>query len=776
MRWSPVALATTLAVALVVGWASAADPPHDEARSIDCSACHTPHKAAGAAITTLAANLCQSCHVAGGTAGAKPFAESDQALPWPGLPAGASPAGTSHRWDSGPSGHVAADALNTSTGTVQSGGSFTGRYAKTYTLTITTAGDVGTAKFSWTDTRGGSATGLTAGAGIPLDEGITATFADGAATPSFTLNDRWRIYVRTDIALPTSAALLARVYGGKIACTTCHDQHSQAAEPFDPAAPAYGGRGTGAGRHFQRLANDTDQMCRECHAARNVTQAAQGSHPVGVAVPGTGAYKAPASLPLDKTTSQLQCTTCHTPHYAPATDGTLLRLANQTILCADCHTLADTTTPASHLSAATGVLWPGGQYGSTFPQVTDTARRGVCTNCHQPHGWPDAAAPAQDYPRLLVDREENLCYTCHDGAPVTKDIRSLFTKSFKHPIATAGIHSAAEAGDPSAYGASPANNRHAECADCHDPHQARSGYLSPATSSYRIGRVGRIKVTNGGAGSVPTYTYVPASDTTTTPVAEYQLCFKCHSSWTTLPASARDTAVEFNPANESAHPVEAAGKNTTAAMTNSLNGGTGSPKLTTSSTVWCSDCHNNEAIPTTVSTLSSYTGAVPRGPHGSNAGATDANLSAKILRGSYRGTLMPINTAYGSANFTLCFICHASAPFADTSGNTRSDTNFRFHGFHLANIRNNPGGGVAGNLDTPGNGTAGQGNAVCKECHYAIHSSKLTSHSTNRGYARLVSFSPSISGSGGTGAPSWSLTGKSCTLRCHGTAHTTYTY
>jgi hypothetical protein len=166
-------------------------------------------------------------------------------LPGPGLPAGVPPSGTSHRWDSSPGGHVALGTPNTSTGTVQSGGDFTGRFAKTYTITITTAGDTDTAVFSWLDTQGGSGSAVPAGADVSLDEGVTLTFTDGAGSPSFELGDQWYVHVLTDLNNPTNGDMQARLEDGKIMCSTCHHQHSQELTPFDPDAPAYGGAGTG---------------------------------------------------------------------------------------------------------------------------------------------------------------------------------------------------------------------------------------------------------------------------------------------------------------------------------------------------------------------------------------------------------------------------------------------------------------------------------------------------------------------------------------------------
>jgi len=127
--------------------AQALDPPHDASQSIDCANCHISHHAPGGAITAIAGNpnLCMSCHNAGGVAHSTPFADTDEAIP--------GTSGTSHRWDSGAAGWVKTNPANTSPGTVQSGGSFNGRYSKTYTLTIKAAGDVGTARFDWATSK-----------------------------------------------------------------------------------------------------------------------------------------------------------------------------------------------------------------------------------------------------------------------------------------------------------------------------------------------------------------------------------------------------------------------------------------------------------------------------------------------------------------------------------------------------------------------------------------------------------------------------------------------
>lgn len=832
-----VAISMWLGVAagcLVARTALALDPPHDASRSINCTSCHITHHAPGGAITKVAGNpnLCMSCHSAGGVASTLPFADTDEAIP--------GTSGTSHRWDSGASGWVKVNPANTSPGTVQSSGSFSGSYAKTYTITIKTAGEAGTARFDWVsskpvsqtyrdeftaiaytgtngtqdwsatpwqevveadgvnagvlrvlanaacasgnclrigggtiDTRalrrpanlggatsalltfsyrrqlatcpntstanvalqvskdgttwtslatynlnacdtaqvaqafditasiaaasqirflgvgttgatdfvyvddvqieymvsGGGSANVATGSSVALDEGISVTFTNGTAPPSFKVNDQWTVFANPDINQPTGLALAARITGGKVTCSACHNEHSQTAEPFDRAAPAYptpGANGIagpgGQGRHNQRLDNNVNQMCSDCHSTRHVGTAAQGSHPVGVSIPG-GSYKLPAALPLGKTTNDVQCMSCHQLHGSPAADGSLLRSANVTSLCTDCHTIADSTTPAVHLSPSNGALWPGPQYGTRFPAITDTAKRGSCTNCHQSHGWPDGANPGQDYPMLLVNREENLCFACHDGSPATKNVLLQFTKSYRHPTTDyGGRHNAKEGGTAASYGTT---NRHAECEDCHNSHAAAADTVAPTAPNAvnSIRSVDRVAVTNGAAGTVPTYTYRARTDTTA-PIAEYQVCFKCHSSWTSQPAGQSDMAVKFNSNNPSYHPVEAVGKNTNVNPNSFVNGWTGTRVM------YCTDCHTSED-------------ASVRGPHGSQ----------------YRYLLKRPSIASSATRTTAsteaCFDCHSFNTYSNTGTTDTIQAYSRFnrpnfeegHSFHVVEKR-----------------------------------------------------------------------------------------
>jgi hypothetical protein len=117
--------------------------------------------------------------------------------------------------------------------------------------------------------------------------------------------------------------------------------------------------------------------------------------------------------------------------------------------------------------------------------------------------------------------------------------------------------------------------------------------------------------------------------------------------------------------------------------------------------------------------------------------------------------------SYSAENFALCYLCHGEAPFATTSKNARTDTNFRLHGLHLRDLDRDT--STSYNIDQPG---AGRGYAICAECHFRIHSTAYRVGS-QPAYPRLVNFAPNVT----VGATPWDQTGKSCTLTCHGKPH-----
>jgi len=439
------------------------------------------------------------------------------------------------------------------------------------------------------------------------------------------------------------------------------------------------------------------------------------------------------------------------------------------------NTLAAATVPASDIHGP-------------YTMTTDK-----CATCHRGH--------AAQAPNLLVKGSQSaLCLTCHDGTQATANVSAEYTdpsvpdnlpgnrEYYSHDVEAASTHTRSELDE---FGGQ--TNRHSSCADCHNSHKAKgtdsTQTLTGWTASGRLAGVSGVSVENGAAGSAPTYTFLDGLPTTLPdpvtlvedyPVSrEYQLCFKCHSGFTTLPANnplkpsrdALDKGVEFNPANASFHPVEAAGKNGTDAMTASL-GGTSPYKLwdlSINSTVRCLNCHAGGATDPAATPPLPLPGT-SLAPHASsNRGILLENYRDRVLKPGVDvivGGVVVDSAAYNAKDFALCYVCHAEAPFAPYSESSNA-TNFSFHSKHLAGMTGKGDGGK--DIDAAGDG---QSNAICAECHFRIHST--TNKVGEQGGPRLVKFSPNVEPLVAGGTPSWTLgatSGGSCTLTCHTKEH-----
>ena len=436
--------------------------------------------------------------------------------------------------------------------------------------------------------------------------------------------------------------------------------------------------------------------------------------------------------------------------------------------------------PVGRSLVATTLDTAGSSPGIHGPYTNSSDQCAVCHSAHSSQGA-----------NLLVTNgpSSSLCLMCHDGLGASSDVKTQYALTrpansdttreyYSHDALTPSTHTLASEEELAG-----TLNRHSDCSDCHNSHQAQTSPQSsqladpqsPAlatgwSASGALAGTTGVAVTNGAAGTLPTYTFL---DGTVQPVThEYQLCFKCHSGYTQLPADIpgkpstdeTDTAVEFNPNNPSFHPVEAAGTNQSAAMQASLDG-TSPYKLWNFSiggTVRCLNCHASSQTPDTADPGSDLT------PH------TSANRG--ILIRSYQDrTLASTNAAYSSGDFALCYVCHAEAPFANASGpGSTTATNFSLHGLHLTQLAGYGSGGT--DIDTAGDG---QGNALCAECHFRIHSTADKTGTQQVDGTRLVSFAPDVQPDVTGGAISWTPNGTgggSCTLTCHGYTHTALGY
>jgi predicted CXXCH cytochrome family protein len=387
-----------------------------------------------------------------------------------------------------------------------------------------------------------------------------------------------------------------------------------------------------------------------------------------------------------------------------------------------------------------------------------------CASCHRSHR---ASSPG-----LVAAEESALCLSCHNGTGASTDIASEYSDPtvpaddpntsafYTHPATTPSSHVSAQQDE---FGG--VYNRHSECADCHNPHTV-NGAMSQSTASGWTAS-GALQGSTG-VSAMGSLTWKSSVD------YEYEVCLKCHSSYTQLPSYAKesykktDVAAEMDPAGGSYHPVRAKGTNASPALDISLAGG----KLwqfTTGSTIRCTQCHGNYRL----------VGDPPvsNSPFSNDRLAPHTSQYRSILAAGYRSRELKTASAvndYGTTDFDLCYLCHSEAPFTDTSGNPRSDTDFQYHGLHVSGIFDKSGGGVLStDIDTPG---AGQGNATCAECHDRPHGTSSAYWASQRSNQRLVSFAPNVEPMAPATEPSWDLASRTCSVRCHGADHSSSSY
>lgn len=254
------------------------------------------------------------------------------------------------------------------------------------------------------------------------------------------------------------------------------------------------------------------------------------------------------------------------------------------------------------------------------------------------------------------------CIDCHDSSGA-KDISAPLARTYAHPVASEETHdssteSSSAWGDGTFFDA----NRHVTCLDCHD--QDYGATLSTATSG--VIEEGSVLY---GVGGVQMTSYpgkwlsTGAANFAYTDLAgfEYEICFKCHSSWawgSNAPGTPgvpfttrRDLAFEFNPNNGGSHNVV---DSSSSGLGSFINGWTASSRVT------CADCHG------------SSTGTDPAGPHGSD--------NPYMLKGAW-------TTATGSpGNISghLCFNCHDPDVYGADA--TQIDANTGFKNLSSENI------------------------------------------------------------------------------------------
>jgi len=258
--------------------------------------------------------------------------------------------------------------------------------------------------------------------------------------------------------------------------------------------------------------------------------------------------------------------------------------------------------------------------------------------------------------------------------------------------------------------------RHVDCADCHNPHASKS---ETAIAPLASGALAGVKGVN-------------ASGAVASPIInEYELFFRCHAdSVARGPARVErqitqtNKRIQFDPANASYQPIESAGKNP---LVPSLI-----PPLTTSSRIYCTDCHNSDQSASTGNNG-------PNGPHGS--------IYTPILE---RELIFKDGSSESFGNYALCYKCHdRNSILSDQSFRaTNAQGQDRGHRFHIVEQK-----------------------AACSTCHDA--------HGVAT-QARLINFDrSSVTNSVSNGRLEFISAGPAsgnCSLTCHSADHSGTVY
>jgi predicted CXXCH cytochrome family protein len=453
--------------------------------------------------------------------------------------------------------------------------------------------------------------------------------------------------------------------------------------------------------------------------------------------------------------SNVECTSCHSPHVQSIdrlSQNFLVRDSSNGQMCLACHSSDPRTVngqnnplgqwTASVHAQATNKIANAPVLGS-YPNVAQNA----CISCHMPHN-------SLAGPRLLrgpvpsltnVDASTQNCMTCHNGGSnITPGILNVYSEFAKiahpYPVGT-NTHDTNEA-------ALLNNNRHATCVDCHNPHASQqvTSFASPLPPALRASQTG----VTGISGTDGMTVINQASN-------QYENCLRCHGTssgkqalavfgysptWAVAAADPLNIIPQFLPTATSSHPVmhdrsSAFAQPSLLGYMLNLDGRTQGRAMGVR--ILCTDCHNSDDN-------REFGGTGPNGPHGSQyLHVLERRYEfSQVAAGSGPGTTItnlfpnPILDAAGQGPYSLCAKCHDLTSVV-------ANTSFSEHARHI-----NDG-------------------FSCSTCH--------TSHGMGASAAtisgeRMVNFDINVVAPNGTNPISYSKATNSCSLTCHGHAHT----
>lgn len=384
-------------------------------------------------------------------------------------------------------------------------------------------------------------------------------------------------------------------------------------------------------------------------------------HPISIKIPlgdpevHPPSPESPVKLELVNGTELVECSSCHDPHdntYPPFLVMSQVDVAGRGgQLCLQCHSKHGWNESAHAVSEKYYTYDPVDPVNQTNPQTKTIAEWG-CQACHDNHGGL--------FVPLMNELEEENCFRCHDGVSIAgvPDIQGEFAKTYTHPTDTiSGVHFPQESLED--YRNVPLDKRHAECADCHEPHGVRHGpkRAGPEVPDSMFATSGLEPIWNNGDNwSVPdSWTLVEYAQ------YEYQICLKCHSSYSyganPPPSPSRvseegDTAApqtpidrDFNPENPATHAVMGPSKNAGSSYGKFTGVDRDGNPWGWGSRLLCSDCHGNDDSLNPI-----------QGPHGSD----NIFILVAPYQREYTNVWGGRRSATGAEGTRdhLCFRCH----------------------------------------------------------------------------------------------------------------------
>jgi predicted CXXCH cytochrome family protein len=494
----------------------------------------------------------------------------------------------------------------------------------------------------------------------------------------------------------------------------------------------------------------------------------QGSHPFSLKLPMVDAPDLQVTLTSTHTTadttnsvtlinSNVECTSCHSPHVQAIdklSQNFLVRDSSNGQMCLACHSSDPRTVNGQTNSLS---QWTGSIHAQASNKIANAPALGsyanvgqnACISCHMPHnslvGPQLLRGPVPSVPN--TDSSTQNCMTCHNGgsniSPAIPNVYAEFAK-IAHPFpAGTNTHDTGETAVLN-------NNRHATCVDCHSPHASQqvTSFTSPLPPTVRASQNGIV-----GVSGTDGMTVLKPS------VNQYENCLRCHGTssgkqslavfgylpmWAVSGADPLNIIPQLMQTSSSSHPVmhdrsSALPQPSLRSYMLNLDGRTQGRPMGVR--ILCTDCHNSDDN-------REFGGTGPNGPHGSQY--------LHLLERRYEfsqvapppsggpGTpiqnLFPTPILDPAANgpYSLCAKCHDLALLV-------SNTSFSEHARHI-----NDG-------------------FSCSTCHNA-HG--MGSNSASISGERMVNFDINVVAPNGTSPISYSRVTNSCSLTCHGHAHT----